>query len=117
MPGHVVLEPGEHSFAQRPLEYRCSPRHLAVTELMCASTWSAALAAPASAPTMELINDVLTVAHGTYRFADGLAVLRLLPKLALVGSDACHSTVLQNLGQARLAPRSRIRRNSLPAAI
>ena len=80
----------------------------AMTQLLRPCTRSAALVALACAPTMELIKDILTAAHEPSRLADRLALIRRLPKLALVGRDSRDSTVLQFVEFSRLVPRCRI---------
>ena len=88
MSGHVILEASEYALAQLPLEYRGTPCHLAVTELVRASAWPTALAALARASTMKPTDDVLAIAHEPCRLAERLAIFCLLTGLALIGSDA-----------------------------
>ena len=65
--------------------------------------WPAALAPLAPAPAVELLQNILAVAHANRGLPDGLTILRLPTKLALVG-DASHSSELQHLKGALLIP-------------
>ena len=51
---------------------------------------------------MKLIKDILTIAHESGRLANRLALVNLLPKLALIGSDPRHTAMLQYLEYALL---------------
>ena len=71
------------------------------------------LAHLARASTVELVKDILAIAHDLRRFAERLALLGLLTELALADSDTRHFTMLQHLEYATFVPRNRIRRMSM----
>ena len=72
---------------------------------MSSSAGPAALATAALASLVELFKNVGAVAHKACGLPDRLALLGLLPELALIGSDACDAYLLQNLEDAILIPR------------
>jgi hypothetical protein len=75
---------------------------------MGSSAWSTALATAALASLVELIKYVWAIAHETGRLPYRLALLGLLPKLTLVGSDTGHARLLQHSENALIIPRCRI---------
>ena len=91
MSGDVVLEANDDPFTQLSVEYGRTTRTLSVAELVHSSFESAALAAAPCASLVELAEYVLAIAHEACGFLDRLTSVGLLPKLALVCSDASNA--------------------------
>ena len=72
---------------------------------MSSSTGPAALATAALASLVELLKYIGAVAHKARGLPDRLAIVGLLPKLALIGSDAGNACLLQHLKDTILIPR------------
>ena len=87
MPGEVVLEADEDTFAQLSVEDGCATCNLAIAELMCPSLGSTALAAAPCASLVELAEYVLAIAHEACGLLDRLTSVGSLPKLASVCSS------------------------------
>ena len=100
----IILEADESPLTEFTLEDRCSPRRLPIAQLMRAAPGPAAVTAFACAHPVELVQDVLSVAHEARRLPHRLAFLCLLAELALVGCDPRNSSVLQHLKNAWLIP-------------
>ena len=104
VPRQVIPKADENSLAQFALEDRGPPRRLPVAQLVCATLGSAATTTLASASTVQLVQNILAVAHEARRLLHRFAVLSLLAQLALVGCDSGDSQVLQHLKDTWLIP-------------
>jgi len=80
-PKHMVLDANEDCLAELTMQYGSSAHHLTMTKLMCITARSAALAALARAPSVELLQDIIAIAHKARRLPH---IVSLLSQLALI---------------------------------
>ena len=104
VPRQVIPKADEDALAQLALEDRGSPRCIPVAQLVHTTSGSTAITALARASPVQLVQDILAIAHEARRLLHWLAVLSLLVRLALIGRNPGDSSVLQHLEDAWLVP-------------